>query len=158
MFWQPITTFSLVNVTGELRGGQKRVTILLGREIIFFLASLDAVMLLKCGSAALGIANHFNALHTEDGVLSFRILCGSVKMHIPLGHLCLWSIFSVCPFFRLIRENNAVSLNHVPAWWGGPWRFLSASEELRGSKDGKPLEVKLIWIRQTDAEWGLAVP
>lgn len=89
-----MATFSLVNVTGELQGGQKRVTILLGREIIFFLASLGAVMQLKCGSAALGIADHFNALDTEGEVLTFRILCGCVKMSaysswtpLPLVHL-----------------------------------------------------------------------
>lgn len=66
LFWQPATTSSLGNVTGELKGGQKRVTILVGRETVFFLASLGAVMQLKRGGAALGIANHFNSLNAED--------------------------------------------------------------------------------------------
>ena len=92
-----MTTFSLGNVAGELKGGQKRVTILVGREIIFFLASLGALMQLKCGSAALGIANNFNCLNTEDEVLAFRILCGSAKIsaYSPWKPLPLIHLFSV---------------------------------------------------------------
>lgn len=48
------------------------MTILAGRETVFFLASLGAVMQLKCGGAALGIANNFNSLNAEDGNASFK--------------------------------------------------------------------------------------
>lgn len=94
-----MTTFSLGNVTGQLKGGQKRVTILAGREIVFFLASLGAVMQLKCGSTVLGIGNHFNSLNTEDEVLAFRILCGKAKIsaYSPWNPLPLIHLFSV-PF------------------------------------------------------------
>lgn len=97
IFCQPMTTFCLGNVTGELKGCEKRVTILVGREMVFFLASLGAVMQLKCGSTALGIANHFNSLNTEDEVLAFRILCGSAKISAysswkPLPLIRLFSV------------------------------------------------------------------
>lgn len=39
----------------------------------------------------------------------------------------------MCPSIQLIRENNVVPLNHVPAWWGGPRRFLSVGEEQGGA-------------------------
>lgn len=105
------------------------MTVLVGREIIFFLASFGAVMQLKCGSTALGIANHFNSLNTEDEVLAFRILCGSAKISAYSPWKPLPLIHPVCPCLQLIQENNVVSLNHVLAWQGGARRFLSTSEE-----------------------------
>lgn len=61
------------------------MTILVGRETVFFLASHGAVMQLKCGSAALGIVNRFNSLNAEDEMLALRILRGSGKIfaHSP---------------------------------------------------------------------------
>lgn len=151
LFWQPATTSSLGNVTGELKGGQKRVTILVGRETMFFLASPGAVMQLKCGSAALGIVNHFNSLNAEDEMLALRILHGSGKIFaqfpwkpLPLIHFSV--VFSI-PYLQLIWHNIVVSLNHVPTWPGCPWRFLPAGEGPRRSWEGK-----LISSRGTDAE------
>lgn len=97
IFLQPVNTVCLGNVRGELTGGQKRVTVLVGREIVFFLASLGAVMQLKCGSSALGIADHFNSLNTEDEVQAFRILRGSAKISAfsPWKTLPLIHLFSV---------------------------------------------------------------
>lgn len=73
------------------------MTILAGRETVFFLASLGAVMQLKCGGAALGIANNFNYLNAEDEMPALRILCGSAKIsaHSPWGPLLLFHFFSV---------------------------------------------------------------
>lgn len=73
------------------------MTILVGRETVFFLASPGAVMQLKCGGAALGIANHFNSLNTEDEMLALRVLCGSSKIsaHSPWKPLPLIHLFSV---------------------------------------------------------------
>lgn len=73
------------------------MTILVGRETVFFLAPLGAVMQLKCGGAALGIANHFNSLNAEDEMLALRIVCGSAKIsaYSPWKPLPLIHIFSV---------------------------------------------------------------
>lgn len=73
------------------------MTILVGREIVFFLASLGAVIQLKCGGAALGIANHFNSLNAEDEMLALRIPRGSAKIsaHSPWKPLPLIRFFSV---------------------------------------------------------------
>jgi len=135
------------------------VTALVGREIVFSLASLGAVMQLKCGSTALGIARNFNSLNTEDEVLAFRILRESAKISAyspwkPLPSIRLFSVplpsaamgkqcgvTESCPC--LVRRSSEVSVSR---------------QGTVESEDGQPLEVKLTRIRVTDAERSPAVP
>lgn len=101
------------------------MTILVGRETVFFLASHGAVMQLKCGTATLGIANHFYSLNAEDEMLGLRILCGSKKdskgnmllrAHSPWKPLPLINFFS--HFSHPLPSADMAKYCSVPTWPG----------------------------------------
>lgn len=131
------------------------MTILVGKETMFFLASLGAVMQLKCGSAALGIANHFNSLNAEDEMLALRILGGSAKIsaHSPWKPLPLIRFFSV----PLPSADTAKYCGVIESCTHLARVSLEASASRRGTK--VDWEVKLLSSRGTGAEqWSPAVP